>query len=445
MKGYVATPDAVVDLMVAKLFAAGPPKPGSIVLDAGCGGGAMLAGIIRYCKARKIPTPRMTGVELNPALAAKASKLPGVKIVNANFLTLALRPMDYIIANPPYVSVAKIPVGQREQYRTLFKSAHGRFDLYTLFFERCLSLMKPSGKLVFITPEKYQYVDSAAELRKLLAAKHVVELDFQAQDTFPGRTTYPVITTVAQGSGKTKVVRHAVATATLALPSDGRSWNGAISGGETAAEQVLDDVAQRISAGVATGCDDVYVLAAGQVPPQLKPYAHPTISGRQLLNGLSTQDCILAPYANTGQLLSEEYLGALGEFLGLQKARLNARTCVANGKKWYEYHDNFPARDMLKPKILFKDIAQKPKFWLDPTGNTVPRHTVYYLVPKDGVDAQALLDYLNGPIAAKWFTANCQRAAQGYLRLQSNVVRRLPIPKGLLAKPLVHSTLIARA
>lgn len=41
-----------------------------------------------------------------------------------------------------------------------------------------------------------------------------------------------------------------------------------------------------------------------------------------------------------------------------------------------------------------------------------------------------LVPYTRQPVAA-WLTANCQRAANGYLRLQSHVLKRLPLPERL--------------
>jgi hypothetical protein len=85
-------------------------------------------------------------------------------------------------------------------------------------------------------------------------------------------------------------------------------------------------------------------------------------------------------------------------------------------------------KDILRPKIVFKDIAKEPKFWAERTGEIIPRHTVYYLVPEEGVSFDQLLEYLNGPVAKEWMEAHCQRAANGFLRLQSRVLRKLPVP-----------------
>jgi hypothetical protein len=89
-------------------------------------------------------------------------------------------------------------------------------------------------------------------------------------------------------------------------------------------------------------------------------------------------------------------------------------------------------QDLLQPKIVFKDIEKEPRFWAEREGDVIPRHSVYYLVPDQGVSFDELLEYLNSPIAQEWMEANCQRAANGFLRLQSRVLRQLPVPKDVV-------------
>jgi hypothetical protein len=48
MRGFVPTPDAVVDRMVEKLFAHRSPKADEMLLDPGCGPGAFISGVIRW-------------------------------------------------------------------------------------------------------------------------------------------------------------------------------------------------------------------------------------------------------------------------------------------------------------------------------------------------------------------------------------------------------------
>jgi adenine-specific DNA-methyltransferase len=50
---------------------------------------------------------------------------------------------------------------------------------------------------------------------------------------------------------------------------------------------------------------------------------------------------------------------------------------------------------------------------------------------RKGGSFDQLLDYLNGPVAKEWMEAHCQQAANGFLRLQNRVLRRLPVPTGV--------------
>jgi hypothetical protein len=140
------------------------------------------------------------------------------------------------------------------------------------------------------------------------------------------------------------------------------------------------------------------------------------------------------PYDMYGRLLSLEELGALGTYLARDeiRQRLLARTCVRR-KPWYAFHETPVLRDILRPKILFKDISATPQFWVDWDGDIVPRHSVYYLVPPNPTALRVVLRYLESPSAHEWLGENCQRATRGFLRLQSRVLQRMP-----LADSVVH-------
>jgi hypothetical protein len=84
---------------------------------------------------------------------------------------------------------------------------------------------------------------------------------------------------------------------------------------------------------------------------------------------------------------------------------------------------------MLQEKILFRDITDSPRFWVDEGGDIVPRHSVYYLIPREGVDITELQAYLNTDQIERWLQANCDHARNGYLRLQSKVLKDLPVPR----------------
>jgi SAM-dependent methyltransferase len=431
--------------MVAKLFAGLAPSVESAVLDPGCGGGAFISGILRACQANGWVIPRIIGVEQDPARAAATRAefrgVPQVEIREGDFLQPVSDRYDFIVGNPPYVSILGLNLTERADYRARYQTAAGRFDLYALFFEQALRLLAPGGRLVFITPEKFLYVETARPLRHLLRQRGVEELHFTGEDTFAGRVTYPLITTVCNrpGTMPTRIIRRDGRSTRVQLGSDD-SWLPAIQGfvaNGVSDLLTLGDVCLRVSAGVATGADGIFVHPTGTLPPSLRHFAHPTISGRQITpqGEMVLTSSLLAPYDPQGRLLAEHRLGALGAFLSDpgRRRRLEGRTC-AERKPWYSFHDNLPLLEMLRPKLLCKDITEAPFFVVDEAGDLVPRHTVYYAVPADPADLERLAAYLNSEPAREWLRAHCQRAANGYLRMQSHVLKRLPVPGDLVGR-----------
>ncbi len=438
MKGFVLTPDAVVDLMVDKLFGDLPPNPDATVLDPGCGTGAFVDGVIRWCNSHSTPLPSITGIDSDPAhVKAARARFAGVErasIRRADFLSADLPLFDYVIGNPPYVPITALTLDEREVYRRHFVTATGRFDLYLLFFEQAVRRLKPGGRLVFITPEKFLYVGTAAPLRELLARRHVQELHFVDESTFGELVTYPLITTVVERppGAPTRVTDRAGVVTSIVLPRRPVSWLPQLRGATHRTEgPTLADAAVRISCGVATGADSVFLQRTSELDPALRRFAHPTLAGRQIGPGrtIASTHSLLVPYDNSGELIPEARLGRLAKYLAEpgRKARLLARTCVTR-KPWYAFHETPPLQDLLRPKILCKDIGASPFFIADREGTLVPRHSVYYIVPRDASGLDDLAEYLNSAPAQEWLDNHCQRAAHGFIRLQSHVLKCLPVP-----------------
>lgn len=442
MKGFVPTPESTVDLMVDKLFCKRPPRPSDRVLDPGCGTGAFIQGVVAWCSSHKRPLPQIFGIESDPRHVPGARSRFGqctqIQILQQDFFSSEIGQFDFIVGNPPYVPITELSVQERQTYREQFATARGRFDLYILFFEQALKMLKKGGRLVFITPEKFMYVKTAEPLRRIIAAMHVDEIQQVDEETFGGLVTYPTITTISNSNNHEKsliVLRNGLKRV-VNLPADGSSWLPHLFPCENVqSELTLRDVSLRVSCGVATGADSVFIRRTESLDKCLLPFALPTIAGRDLppqSGGLATECSILIPYIKTGRLMEENQLGHLRAYLSDPpiRSRLMKRTCVRK-KPWYAFHDNFPGSEMLVPKILCKDIASEPKFWIDEKGEFVPRHSVYYIVPKSQESIERLCEYLNSDSARRWLESNCQRAANGFIRLQSNILKDLPIPPGI--------------
>jgi len=175
MKGHVPTPDGLAEKMVRRLFRDDEPGNDDRILYPGCGDAPFAAAVERVCDEKGWKYPDGIGVETNPEHLTRARnrELTHVEFEEQDFLAdkmLEYGEFEYIVGNPPYVPIEGLDEDEKTRYKAAFDTAIGRFDLYLLFFERSLALLAENGVLSFVTPEKYEYVDTAAPLRRLLTS-----------------------------------------------------------------------------------------------------------------------------------------------------------------------------------------------------------------------------------------------------------------------------------
>ncbi|HUT58138.1 MAG TPA: N-6 DNA methylase, partial [Phycisphaerae bacterium] len=83
---------------------------------------------------------------------------------------------DAVIGNPPYVRILRLP-REKRYFKKEYVSAFGSYDLYVLFMERALLLVRDKGIVGLITPNKFFVADYAAPIRnRLLNDASIVEI-----------------------------------------------------------------------------------------------------------------------------------------------------------------------------------------------------------------------------------------------------------------------------
>ena len=91
---------------------------------------------------------------------------------------------NYVVGNPPYVRIQRLNAnGSKQSYLKLFDSAVGRFDLYSLFIERGLQLLKPKGTLGYITSNKFMTTNAGKGIRKVISKNATIKHLFDLSDT----------------------------------------------------------------------------------------------------------------------------------------------------------------------------------------------------------------------------------------------------------------------
>lgn len=102
---------------------------------------------------------------------------------------------DIVIGNPPYVNVEKIDKVIKDNIH-LFETAYQKFDLYVLFFEKGLQLLREDGIISFITSNKFMSQGYGLLLRQLFLKKEINLLVNFNYDIFESATVRTCITQI---------------------------------------------------------------------------------------------------------------------------------------------------------------------------------------------------------------------------------------------------------
>ena len=103
---------------------------------------------------------------------------------------------DIVIGNPPYIdseTMVKVMPNQRELYAKNFICASGNWDMFIVFIELGISLLKEKGIFSNIIPNKLIAAKYGIELRKHLSLRHILEIrDYSRIDVFEDAAVYPI-------------------------------------------------------------------------------------------------------------------------------------------------------------------------------------------------------------------------------------------------------------
>ncbi len=109
---------------------------------------------------------------------------------------------DVVIGNPPYVPTEYISEGDKLFLEKTYASAFGRINLYPIFYERGIDVIRENGLIGFITPYtilKNQYYKEARKY--ILQKSKIIELiDFKGATVFDDAAVDSIILILKKGS-----------------------------------------------------------------------------------------------------------------------------------------------------------------------------------------------------------------------------------------------------
>jgi type I restriction-modification system DNA methylase subunit len=413
---------------------------------------------------------------------------------------------DCVIGNPPYVRIqdlAEWAPREAKYYKQYFRSAkRGNFDLYIVFLERGLSVLRPEGLLGFIVPRKFMQADYGKAIRALLSdGQHVKSItNFSNNQVFAdsfvntcvlilGKTASrryqhvfipklppsESLAVVVENIGRRKTDGVSLAS----LPSSSLSagmWTLASREELRLLKRLkvrcktLEQVSKRIFQGLKTGADKVYIVDVrarhrnlvevfskhtGKIHRLETTLLKPLIKG-----GDSDRFCIkrtsralVFPYV-TNQLgqpgpieegdlrknlpLTCRYLRALKGYLERREGG------ITKGVGWYRYTRSQNLDVVGLPKIITPDLAEKAAFSYDPTGEVYFAGGAaggYGILPKSGVNPKYLLGLLNSKVVDWCIQCSGTQMESGYHSYEARFIRSAPIAAS--PPPKVHGRIVA--
>jgi len=122
---------------------------------------------------------------------------------------------DIVIGNPPYVDYSKIK--GTDYFNKIYESTKVnenivKYNLFQLFIEKSIRLLKNSGMFGFINPNTYLSTQNAFALRRLMLEEISLRkiIDVSHLKVFKDASTYPVITIFKKGKEKNNKLGVAV-------------------------------------------------------------------------------------------------------------------------------------------------------------------------------------------------------------------------------------------
>lgn len=102
---------------------------------------------------------------------------------------------DVVIGNPPYIRNRELSKVDKEYFSTRFVSAQGQYDVYQLFYELGIKILKDDGQVGFITSNKFAVADYGKKLREMILeeTKIIAIVDVSNINVFKDASTYPYI------------------------------------------------------------------------------------------------------------------------------------------------------------------------------------------------------------------------------------------------------------
>lgn len=462
------------------------------ILDPAVGEGELLISMINAVKENGLPI-KAVGYETDEVVATKTQDLlqgmypeASIEIRTGDFLEAvenkSVGKYDLVIANPPYVRTQIMGSEKAQEIAEKLKLA-GRVDIYYAFLLYTKNVLKEDGISGYITSNKFMTIKAGNSVRNYMIQNYNIHRITDLGDTkLFTASVLPCIMIFSLGKTKTKEevavtsvyqelteveeativgnVFEAIYKEGLYAIPDGRvfkfqqgclqsieldtTW--AISSDEN--KRWLDQIQSctwmtlgdlgKIRVGIKTTADNVFIgddwsgdkadlellqplithRNAGQIVANNQDqwqvlYTHTTVNGKKVAYDIEQ-------YPKSKAYLMQHF------------DLLDGRNYVKKANRnWYEIWVPQNPDAWKHRKIVFRDISEKPQFWLDETGAIVNGDCYWIDINADVMEevVYLALAVANSPFIEKFYDVKFNnKLYSGKRRYQTQYVEQFPIP-----------------
>ncbi|MFW6196246.1 MAG: Eco57I restriction-modification methylase domain-containing protein [Thermoplasmatota archaeon] len=324
---------------------------------------------------------------------------------------------DYIVENPPYVRTHSLSKSQKKYYKDNYSSAYGQYDIYVLFMERSIQLLKEEGKFGIIVSSKFTSSHYGKKIREFILENTEIKemIDVSSLNIFKDASVYPFISIFKKQKNEYERNNNKIVTAMKPLEKDFYSR-----------QMKTYQVSQKRYQSNEDYLFDLLPEEEYKVINKMKKNSDRLGNIAEITRGFRPPPEELlyeSKEENTKPLITGEEMSGAYQ--------------IEKPKNYIDYkpkkiHESKPKKVFEDPKIMVRDIGLSASAYFDDSSLYCLK-TIYLIrnLERDDISLKHLTAFLNSIITDYFFRANflSSHIGGGYLRFRTQYLEQIPIPK----------------
>jgi len=361
---------------------------------------------------------------------------------------------DIVIGNPPYISLAKLPANaienlKEQSFQTFTKGS----DIYCLFYERGINLLKENAILCFISSNRFCFTNYGVGLRRYLAERNILQIiNFNEINVFENANVGSLVLLIQKSELSEKPILTCELKATKCenlnehIDTGGKEINRQFFTEhpwsfdfneiqqlkqkiETAGIPFIKGKGISINRGITTGSNDVFIISEHDKDQIIQQDSKSSEILKPVLKGANIKRYLILPpkeyliYTYTN-IEIEKYPGVY-EYLKKHKNQLEEVYEAKYGlKKWYELRKCNYYEKFFQPKLIWTRLSNQNAFAISEKGEFSVDSTSFAV----SQDIKYLSAILNSKVVLFYFKLGSVIWGKDGIKWFGNYFDNIPIP-----------------